>query len=145
MTTIAGVKMPTTMTDIQDACFDFFLYRRHTAEFIVSAVLNAPLEADLKARAKKVVLQEYAFAFLAAEASRATRDRTVCRSRLFHKATGVIKAGGMNVAKSKTRRYMIAKLNKLRALHLNEANAVWVMLEGMKKADAPTTTEVVVV
>jgi hypothetical protein len=145
MTIIAGVKMPTAMTDIQDACFDFFLYRRHTGKFIVSAVLNAPLEADLKARAKKVVMQEFAFAYLAAEASRATRDRTISRSRLFHKATGVIKAGGMNLATSKTRRYMIAKLNKLRTLHLNEADAIWVMLEGMKKADAPTTTEMALV
>jgi hypothetical protein len=135
MPTINNVEMPTTMTGIQDACHHFFLYRNPKAEFVLKALLNAPLEERLKAVAKKVVLQEYMFALLAAEASKAIKTRTVSRMRLFHKAVRVIKIGGTNVAKSKTRRFMIAKLNTLRTLHLNEAAAIWVLLEGMKKAD----------
>ena len=133
------------MTGIQDACFEFFRYRKPNAEFILKAILNAPLDKHLKEKAKKVVTQEYEFTLLAVEACKAAKTRTVSRTQLFHKALRIIKSGGMNITKSKARRLMLKNLQALRRLHLNEVNAIWVLIEGMKNADVVRTTDTVIV
>lgn len=136
-------KMPTTMTEIQDWCFKYFTVRDDKARFVVSALLNAPLEANLRKRAKALVLQEWAYLKVGAIANKACKDRRVNRSRLLRGAKDLIKAPAMNVKGSRARHYMLHKLKHLVTLNQKEAVAVWVMTRGMAKSTA--TSDVVVV
>ena len=136
-------RMPTTITEIQDWCFKYFTVRDDTARFVVSALLNAPLETNLRKRAKAIVLQEWAYLKVGAIAKKACKDRRVSRSRLLRGAKTLIKAPAMNVKGSRARRYMLYNLKHLQTMNQKEMVAVWAMTRGM--AQSAATTDVVVV